>query len=322
MEVEGSLPCSRLPSQINGRQTQRDNSTPKTKPFHNTNSTIPIHAQTDAQPHLKPTSGEIMPDFLDLPRKLQPRIFHEAGLPGVPGYHPIWGVNPNTGIQRSVHGEESCKWVLNLLLVFKAISREVQEIFYSNNKFTIQESAPGKLQPLYALSGLSLDMENLTIHLRVCRCRVNFGHGVSCINAQTECGKSHKQHIQPLDFARQEDSDIVMRWAALAGRLAKSAGPWPSLTVLCDTADVQTAKRIVNPLYRLPKLNEFGIRLARNHNQDLQDVANTTLYRITGHRPAPTFHGWTKLPPKLRFRILEYTGLVVLFEQDVFWHQR
>lgn len=133
----------------------------------------------------------------------------------------------------SEHG--SCKWVLSLLLVSRAVSHESERHFFSGNSFQVQESAPGSLHMLSALSATALySMTSLTIQIRACRCPLDFGNGTGCANIEEGCEKGHLEHIEPLDIAFPKDRKIVLSWTAIAARLADFVSPNLELKVLSD----------------------------------------------------------------------------------------
>ncbi|CAG8972706.1 hypothetical protein HYALB_00008621 [Hymenoscyphus albidus] len=135
------------------------------------------------------------------------------------------------------------------------------------------------------------------------------------------CEPYHYEHMEPLNIAKPEDAKIIQVWAEVASRLAKHAQPTLELELMCDCADAATANAVVTPLYDLPILDSFAIRLAKYHNKGLQSFADAVYDRITGRSPTSTFHRWNDLSIEVRLRILEYTGLVA-DNEEVFWHQR
>ncbi|CAG8948879.1 hypothetical protein HYFRA_00002003 [Hymenoscyphus fraxineus] len=295
--------------------------------------------QSDERDHQPLGTSPKPVNFLSLPYKVRMQIYYEAGLQSfgndTTDHNSIVRLNPAPGPTPF----RIYELVSSLLLVSRAISEEIIDEFYSSNWIQVHASGNGGLRALSRLSDRALSaVTYLIVEIRACHCPERFAKGLgpqkstgssddeeeqedNDLHFHHSCEPFHSKHMEPLDIAKPEDAKLIQVWAEVASRLAEHAQPTLELELLCDCVDAATANAVVTPLYDLPILDTFGIRLAKYHNKGLQAFADAVHDRITGRSPTSTFHRWNDLSVEVRLRILEYTGLVT-DNEEVFWHPR
>ncbi|TVY16627.1 hypothetical protein LARI1_G005821 [Lachnellula arida] len=88
-------------------------------------------------------------------------------------------------------------------------------------------------------------------------------------------------------------------------------------SLICDSANIETAERVIKPFRTAPNFADFRIRLSLERNGSLQQLANEISMRSMGYRyPSSQLpFRYLDLPLEIRFKILEYTDLVTPLRQ-------
>ncbi|KAG6362293.1 hypothetical protein INS49_010523 [Diaporthe citri] len=143
---------------------------------------------------------------------------------------------------------------------------------------------------------------------------------------------------QPLAWA------LLAEWSSTVDYLSRGIiTKQLELCVVCDVdaKDITTAKRVIEPLYRLPQLKDCHLRLSRTSTPLLNEMTRHTALQLPGlcwpqEMPAsqpyheslepPRSGAYTgsrllELPRELRFRILEYTDLITPWK-EVTWSRQ
>jgi len=97
-----------------------------------------------------------------------------------------------------------------------------------------------------------------------------------------------------------------------------------NLYLVCDSADIQSARGIAGPLLQLPLLKDCAIRFGRidcrsystETKRQLQQLAANTTLRLTGRLNVQAFR-FLDLPQEIQLKILEFTDLVTPY--DIQW---
>ncbi|KAF2234258.1 hypothetical protein EV356DRAFT_502609 [Viridothelium virens] len=107
--------------------------------------------------------------------------------------------------------------------------------------------------------------------------------------------------------------DILTEWQHVARFLAIRVQPFKlSLHIVCDTADLETAKWVTEPLQGFPILADCEIRLGWYRDCSLQTLAQDTATTAMGYdttRSDASFR-FQDLAPEIRRQILEFTDLI------------
>jgi hypothetical protein len=128
-----------------------------------------------------------------------------------------------------------------------------------------------------------------------------------------DCGHTVSLAAPP---TKGEESDFL-KWKRFCNQLASVLEPKRlKLWLICEVTDMDTAKKYMTPLLRLPELRECAIRLGGDpENHSLQELAEMTAIRMK-YRPisrqALPFR-LMDLPNEIRLMILEATDLVTPF---------
>ena len=209
-----------------------------------------------------------------------------------------------------------------LLYVSRVISAEVLSILYSENKFRVCRTKPEGLLPLQRLGPKPLaSMTSLCVGLDACRCFKVPRTSAGSRRIRNEC-IAHPASGQdgPLGKISRYDRSVISEWRRLCGYIARHIPQSQlKLTVLCDTADYETAEEVVKPLLGLPTLQDCSIRLGQRPSHKLRRLAELTIARVTG-RPTDYLEfifRFTDLPEEIRLQILGYTDLVA--PHDLQW---
>lgn len=276
---------------------------------HDYNMAPPQELDRQEQDNMSKVTGK---SFHDLPKFIRRRIYIETG------------VYSNESIllqkRRELDSWPRLKLTLNLLLVSRIVSKEVEQLLFSENELIAARGCSDhQLQSLTILSDNALaSFKVLTVSIRFegeANCHCEYLACCNCSGKKTRRGK-------PLSITSRCDRQVISRWRSVVRRLAACASSDLCLKIYCDTEDLTTAREVVRPLEEMPTIRSFAIRLAKGRNKpSLQELAETTLLRMTG-KPLtpPTFHGFDKLPKELRLRILSCTDLV--FPLTTNWHDK
>ncbi|KAF2656467.1 hypothetical protein K491DRAFT_692028 [Lophiostoma macrostomum CBS 122681] len=117
----------------------------------------------------------------------------------------------------------------------------------------------------------------------------------------------------PYNLHSRYGKSAMKQWVRLLDGLAFCISP-NSLTlyVIVNAPNVETATAILKPLERLPTLKGCGLFLNVRSDQELLNLARTTVKRLTTPgtpKDAEPFR-YLDLPQELRFRVLEYSDLI------------
>ena len=176
-----------------------------------------------------------------------------------------------------------------LLDVCRAVSREVEHLFLSKNHFSVDSSCVGGLSGLSSLTPRAMaSLSSLTINLDIDNC---FYQG------------------------------SVVQWEKLCQTLAAAITPHHlALAIVCDGADIRTAKQIVKPMLQLPILESCAISFSTKPGissiSELRELARHIVLKLTGQSLAAPFR-FLDLPRELQLKILMYTDLVTTY--DIAW---
>ncbi|CZR68618.1 uncharacterized protein PAC_18517 [Phialocephala subalpina] len=211
-----------------------------------------------------------------------------------------------------------------LLYVSRTIFSEVLSTFYSENKFSVVRTDPGGLSCLQDFRPVIIArLTSLSIRLNVSDCQTmrvcqQTSHRMCCHPGI--CMERGHDKLLGTKSSGPENSPIV-KWTKLCKYMASHIVPNQlKLCVICDVADIETAKEVVDPLSSVPILRGLAIRLG-NDPKDLclYDLAKRTVYEKTNHSEATQSSPFRfgDLPQEIRFQILECTELVTPF--DIAW---
>jgi hypothetical protein len=238
--------------------------------------------------------------FLDLPPGLRRHIYVDAGLVINSGRDLL--LNP----RENEHDDErpNLSPSLALMCICRIVHAETSLLFYSTNRFVIRYRRAGDLGNLRILQPkLLLALTYLTVQL-------NVANASRKRHAPTNCPSSDDKMLRADCSSAQI---LLSEWETTADYLSRHIkADALDFGLVCDVADVETAQRIVAPLYRLPTLAGCHIRLGPkpSHDVRLQQIARDAGLKAEGRRVTNEFSGFSRLPPELRLRILEYTDLV------------
>ncbi len=243
--------------------------------------------------------------FLCLPPAIRHRIYREAGLVHDTEIdltrRPDTDSGPFTGELNFSHG---------LLLTCRTIYAESSVVIYSTNRFFIRYRDSRSLQALRNLTPHSLSaLVYLVVHLNVTSCEI----GEPCCKAHPRYRRNCTHHDKSLVASSRSAQAILREWQSTAGYILTHLNPSNlQLHFVCDVEDRELALQAVEPLLNTRTLANCAIRLGRQPNPLLQDLARKTAIQAMGH---PSDHRespfrFLDLPEELRRQILEYTDLV------------
>ena len=91
------------------------------------------------------------------------------------------------------------------------------------------------------------------------------------------------------------------------------------LGIICDCKDFETAKAFISAFDDLPKLRTFALRLSTHVDQQIQQLAEETVRKLTAvDEKALDLSKFAKLPAEIRTHILKFTDLVA--PADIEWN--
>lgn len=204
---------------------------------------------------------------------------------------------------------------LSLFSVNRLINNEVSQIFYGENQFAITPRAPNGLRALERFSDAILSkLRSLIIRLNLSSCAY-----VCCGSREGRCSNGNSRCYRPsahdasLNSSSVTDNLIISQWEQICARLSTNIQPSKlSLYIICDCEDRQTADMIIAPLLTLPLLQDCGLRLAKEYDKGLQEVAKSTVLYLTRYstpQNLPPFR-FLDLPREIQLNILQHTRLV------------
>lgn len=243
-----------------------------------------------------------------------------------------------------------------LLLSCRAVYTEASVLLYRTNRFIIRYCDIGSLEPLRNLTPLALS--NLT-HLKVilneasCHSEVSWNRdavrkidndhhltslGVDGIEPNPRLGLPG--HGKVISASEEAVKQLLADWESMVDHLSSRISPGVlDLSVVCDVLyeDIDTAKRVVAPLARLPLLKDCHLRLSNLRTPELSSLAQDAARKACGlsypqvSEPGSYSHVTSsapllgsrlmELPPELRLYVLEYTDLVTPWK-EVTWRRQ
>lgn len=268
------------------------------------------------------------------------------------------GLIPEDGFYRhcvlDLHGHNKALHLRfhGLLVSCRTIYAEASDILYSSNRLNIRYWDKRSLEPLRNLTPRSLsNLTYLKIILNESSCHerheseaydaymVTVDH--RAIAAQGEDKDFLYGHDVPLKGNQPLAWALLADWSSTVDYLSRGiAAKQLELCVVCDVdaKDITTAKRVIEPLFRLPQLKGCHLRLSRTSTPELNELMQQTALQLRGtcwpqemrasqphqesleppRREAYTRSRLLDLPRELRFRILEFTDLITPWK-EVTW---
>ena len=245
--------------------------------------------------------------FLCLPPAIRLRIYSLAGL--------LEDIDIDLN-QRP--GTDSWPWpfaddfhfTFNLLLTCRTIYTEASSIVYNTNRFFIRYRGSQSLQALRNLTPISLSsLAYLTVHLNITSCAI----GQPCSNIQTPEGRARHRYDKPLQSSSRRSQLALFEWQSTARYVMAHVQPFNfQLHLLCDVEDLEAAELAVEPLSSTQTLLGCALRLCRQPDPLIQDLARKTATRAMGRclDQLESPFRFLALPRELRCLVLEYTDLV------------
>ncbi|KAK0721106.1 hypothetical protein B0H67DRAFT_609556 [Lasiosphaeris hirsuta] len=216
--------------------------------------------------------------------------------------------------------------LLNLLLASKAVCNEVRSIVFSENDIGVSQTRFGGLRTL-ADSGSRAwqDLRVLVIRMQPCGCLTPYctvegwpGKDVEEDHDEDEArffrrgGDADPRHHRRLGSVNRHDRDTLHQWERICAGIAAHGRPdCLRLFIACDVEHVEMAKRIVKPLFSLPRLQDIAITFGSPTTDviALRQFAWQTVLDLLGklHKTEP--FRFLDLPVELQLKILEDTAL-------------
>lgn len=295
------------------------------------------------------TKNAKTPPILRLPSSVRQRIYLHVGLIPTDGSatHCVLDLHGhNQSLDLGFHG---------LLVSCRTIYTEASVILYSANRFNIRYWDKRSLEPLRNMTPRTLSsLTYLKIILNETACherdeceaydayRATLAH--KDIAAQGEGEYFLAGHNPPLRGHQALAGTLLTEWASTVAHLSLGiAAKQLELCVVCDVdeKDINTAKRVVEPLSRLPLLKDCHLRLSGKSTPELNGIARHAALQLRGlcwpremaasqpdqESSKQSCHGaytgsrLLDLPRELRFRILEHTDLITPWK-EVTWSRK
>ncbi|KAK0704383.1 hypothetical protein B0H67DRAFT_686789 [Lasiosphaeris hirsuta] len=216
--------------------------------------------------------------------------------------------------------------IINLLLVSKAVCNEVRRIVFSENDIGVSQTRFGGLRTL-ADSGSHnwQDLRVLVIRMQPCGCLTPYctvegwpGRDVEEDHDENEArffrrgGDADPRHHRRLGSVDRHDRDTLYQWERIcAGIVAHGRLGSLRLFMACDVEDVDVAKRIVKPLFSLPRLQDIAITFGSpcKDATGLRQLAKETVLGLLGKLHETEPFRFLDLPVELQHKIIGYTAL-------------
>lgn len=274
----------------------------------------------------KKTTPAARSHFLNLPFNLRRRIYQEAGLvSGMTISMNGWGIRKQLDLRHRGADDHLSEinfppLPLSLFAVCRSINDDVSQIFYSENQFIITRRAYKGLRVLERFSNSALSkFRSLIIRLNltscISSCCGDTDHDARerrCGNGFSSCSRP-SNHDAPLNYTSSSDQLVISQWMKICARFSESIQPGKlSLYITCDCVEHQTADMIIVPLLALPVLENCALRLAREYDEELQNMAKTTVLSLTGRSIVQNVQPFRflDLPKEIQLTILQHIGLV------------
>lgn len=212
---------------------------------------------------------------------------------------------------------------MRILLVCRIFCQEFLATLYSHLHYYILYRSRGNLKALRALNpSITTCLRDLTIVLSASSCDPRG----ACCRAPKAISHDCSRHDEPLDRSSLRYQSIYLEFARSIEHIAVHIAPFQlNLHLICDAADLETARDILQPLSDLPVLAGCNIRLGREKNPALEHFARQKATYATRKTPtniscqAP--FRFLDLPKEIRLRILESTDLITP-NQEVTWNSK
>lgn len=216
--------------------------------------------------------------------------------------------------------------ILNLLLVSKAVCNEIRKMVFSENDIGASQTRFGGLGVL-ADSGLRIwqDLRVLAIRMQPCGCLTPYcavggwpakdvekDHHEDEVRFFGRGEDADRRHRRRLSSVNRHDRDALHQWERICAGIAAHGRPHSlRLFLACDVEDVDVAKRIVKPLFSLPRLRDIAINfgLPTKNVIALRQLAKETVLALLGKAHATEPFRFLDLPIELQLKILGYTAL-------------
>lgn len=244
-----------------------------------------------------PDSASASASLFCLPPTLRHHIYLAAGVPQSDNCQLPVNLNRAPSSLTRCHG---------LLLTCRAVYHELARMLYSGNFFLVRYTDSRSLDVLGNLRPTSIAfLTQITIHLNVTACADSW---LCCEVADSSSCRHREEHNSPLDSSAEA---VISAWQTAASYLAAHIKPSSlQLHLICDADGIETATRVLEPLRRFPRLAECDIRLARQPDRDLQNMAQHVATQAMAYPDFGLVFQYFSLPQEIRIQILEYTDLV------------
>ncbi|KAF2442154.1 hypothetical protein P171DRAFT_62419 [Karstenula rhodostoma CBS 690.94] len=243
--------------------------------------------------------------------------FHEGGLKisRCEDYHTLaeywtceWDRYATSGPYLPSCEEDSCRgapFITDWLNGWHGTRKEAPEPFkvlLSSSHFRVCRSSPGSFAPFFDIPReLLYDLGTLTVRLD--------GEPVESVDIGGRWERT--QQLLPLRLYSRYGRNGMKEWEKLVQRLAESIRPdHLTLYLIVSVNDAETAKTVLKPLARLPRLKNCGLWLNKDHVPELKTIVRKTVKRLTSSARARKPFRYLDLPIEIRWRILEFSDLV------------
>lgn len=270
--------------------------------------------------------------LLLLPSHLRQRIYLYVGLAS-------WHGRPFTFDLHGgpVHPAPTFRGFHGLLLCCRTIYIEAASLLYSANQFVIYYSSSGSLEPLRSLTATSLgSLARLKVILNQVSCHQpgdSSNHNGCCgdrsgLGTCTKCQHCHDRKSRPSISGGMAARAMLSEWHATAAYLSPYLSPKQlELSLVCDVDSehgLDAAKLAVQPIRLFPVLQDCHVRLGKELDSRLREVAQTAALQSRGivtlyTRPPPSSSAprLLNLPREIRLHILRYTDLITPWKEVV-----
>lgn len=215
--------------------------------------------------------------FLCLPPAIRLQIYAQAGL--------VEDIDIDLNLQP---GTDSWPWPItddfhftfNLLLTCRTIYNEASSVVYSTNRFFIRYRDSQSLQALRNLTPSSLSsLSYLTVHLNITSCAIT----EPCSNVQPASPRAHHRYDKPLRSSSHRSRKTLCEWQSTARYVIAHVQPFSfQLHLVCDVEDLEAATLAIEPLSSTQTLLNCALRLCRQPDPLIQDLARKTATRAMG----------------------------------------
>ena len=207
---------------------------------------------------------------------------------------------------------------LQILLVCRTFYTEACSYFYPRNEFQVSRTWPGGLTAVFSLEATALgSLSSLKILLNECR---NCGKDEGCQSYLHERvqRQEHWEDDLPnlLGCVSRHDQSFISEWTKICEHLRRFITPSRlRLCLVCDVANLETARRITQPMLSLPTLSACSIRFSADSDSALRSLARLTAQRLTGSLlPQSLSPTLPSLPYDLIAEVLRHTDLVAPYD--------